>query len=533
MAYVSYETIDNIPIEEAQNAINWGWDTWVPWISGEKINAKTSTYNLPEQSHIAWWTTDIVRSATDHETITWTGWDINMPDWTVYNVSAGSVVVNWLTYFYYDMVDETIKTTTTSADSVWVGKLLILVANDSTPPNKATFTAFWTGQSEQLVTHDYISPWAVDTVNIALWAIQSNLIATGAITETKIDNNAITTPKIATWAITANEIGANAVTATKINAWAVTTAKIDAWAITSDKIDAWAVTAQKIASHTITANQIASNTITASEIASNTITANEINTNTITSLDLTSWTITWVTITGGLFRTKSTGHRVEITSDAWWWIGQNQINFYNSNNTLVAEMKWWYDISWSDPDDRFFITWKNNWLLNINWYDTWITGTGRLLLNGKNWVIQLAWTWSNTIYFNPWSWGYSTFDEKVYMNNGLQVSWSLNSSSLSTWSISGSSIYSSGNITSDWTIYANNLSVSWSFGSIVTDSIRPNYNASYDLWSDSYRRGTLYLWGASSNALNWSGSAFTWSNSATHYVRVRVWWTSYKLLLST
>ena len=440
MAYVSYENINNIPIEEAQNVITWWGNTWVPWVSGEKIDAAIALANMPKMDvdpSIVWRSTDIVRTATNHNTLTWTWWDINFPDWSHVSVSSWSKIMSTITYFYYDSSTGNIENTTVSNNSVWSWKIIVAVWKNVASGTKAIYQVFGT-----------------------LW----------------------------NWVL-----------------------------------------------------------ITADNIAANTITANELNINTLSAISanlwtVTAWSISWVTVTGGLFRTKTTWQRVEITSDAWWWVWQNQLNFYNSNNKLVAELKWWYNIWWSDPDDRFFITWANDWLLSISGYDLRVSWSWRLLLYGKNWSIAIAWSGSNTISIDPWSWWYTTIIWQVYTWNiqtgNITSTWSISWSSISVWwwLISGTlNTYtvrpSSGSYYDLWwssyrrsTIYGESLSV-W--------NITPISNTSYDLWWSSNRRSTLYLWWSSSHAINWSWSAISWTNTSNYYVRVTVWWTSYKLLLSS
>lgn len=423
MAYVSYENINNIPIEEAQNVITWWGNTWVPWVSGEKIDAAIALANMPKMDvdpSIVWRSTDIVRTATNHNTLTWTWWDINFPDWSHVSVSSWSKIMSTITYFYYDSSTGNIENTTVSNNSVWSWKIIVAVWKNVASGTKAIYQVFGT-----------------------LW----------------------------NWVL-----------------------------------------------------------ITADNIAANTITANELNINTLSAISanlwtVTAWSISWVTVTGGLFRTKTTWQRVEITSDAWWWVWQNQLNFYNSNNKLVAELKWWYDIWWSDPDDRFFITWANDWLLSISGYDLRVSWSWRLLLYGKNWSIQIAWAWSNTISIDPWSWWYTTINWQVYTGN------------IQTW-----------DITSTWSISWSSISVWW--GSITwtlnTRTIQPSSNTSYNLWWSSYRRSTIY-WGNldinwtatlswTTSISNLSGAAFsyTWSSYTPNWtMRIIINWITYRFPVYT
>lgn len=452
--YIGYENIDDLPLTSLWEEMSWTWPNTIPWVSWEKLDANVST-NIPDvvppTADLVWRSTSVVWSATDHETITRTGWSISLANGTTYTVTPWSKVISWLTYFYYDSSTNTIEKTIVSADSIWASKLLVASANSSTPPNKASFIAFWTGQSQQLVTHDYIWPWAVDTANIALWAIQENLIAAGAITTTKIDDGAISTPKIATWAITANEIAANTITSNQILAWTITATEIATGAITSEKIAANTIEAGDIKSWTITTNQIASWTILAWNIAAGTITANEINTNTITTLNLTAGTIDGVTITWSTVRTAASGLRVEMATSG---TRSNSISFFNGSDTKV-----WYIKSDSssvtlnlNADENLQITTWSSGVINIFWWTT---------------VIQPS--WSN--YFQVTSRSY--FDDDVQVTGWLITTGNIYSSSGNVaadgniTSYYGNIIASNWNITASWTVTGG----SGSFSSIVTGNL--------------------------------------------------------------
>jgi hypothetical protein len=151
-----------------------------------------------------------------------------------------------------------------------------------------------------------------DAAATAAAAAQAEVDAILPITETKISDNAITTPKINTGAITAAKIAADAVTASKILAGSITGDRLTAGTITATQLAAGAVTAAKIAAGTITANELATGAVTADEIAAGAITASK----------LSADAITGKTITGGLWRTATSGKRVEVDT-------ANQVRFYS------------------------------------------------------------------------------------------------------------------------------------------------------------------------------------------------------------
>ena len=146
-------------------------------------------------------------------------------------------------------------------------------------------------------------------------------ILDGAISGIKITDNTLVASKIVAGAITAEKISANAVTASKILAGS----------IVADHIASNAITAVKIATNAITANKIAAGAITANKLAADAITAESISVANLSALSqdagtITSGSITGVTITGALFRTATSGERIEMDTT-----NTNQIRFYNDD----------------------------------------------------------------------------------------------------------------------------------------------------------------------------------------------------------
>lgn len=220
------------------------------------------------------------------------------------------------------------------------------------------------------VTEDKLADLAVTLGKIAANAVGSSQLVDLAVIEGKIANSAVTSSalaagsvvagKIAALAVEAGSIAANAVTANEIAAGSISTEKLGALSISADQLAANCVTAGKIAAlaveagciaaNAIVANDIAANTITAAQMAANTITANEIAANAITAEKMAAFSIstaalqvgavvantimvetlaainfslgnvysgsmTGTTITGGMFRTATSGRRVQIDSD--------------------------------------------------------------------------------------------------------------------------------------------------------------------------------------------------------------------------
>lgn len=166
--------------------------------------------------------TDIVFSATDFDTVQWTSGTIKLDDGTSYSISSGNTGnMTVLTYIYLDInISTTVLQVTTNFNSVIdTGTILLCVAK---PATSSIQNAFF-----------------VPAVGVF------------GINETVIGPNSISTGKIQANAITANEINANAVTTAKLDALSVTSAKIAADAVIAGKIAAGAIDAMTITGATI------------------------------------------------------------------------------------------------------------------------------------------------------------------------------------------------------------------------------------------------------------------------------------------
>ena len=134
MKVVDYDYIQEISTADALKAAASdvsSWYNWeIPWVNTFKINAETSIYN--EQGWWDWlgiagWDTTVQRTPAVWS-ISWSSWDINLPDWTVITVSSGSANVSSPTYIYCDTTDWTVYSTTTAIDAVWENKIMICAA---------------------------------------------------------------------------------------------------------------------------------------------------------------------------------------------------------------------------------------------------------------------------------------------------------------------------------------------------------------------------------------------------------------------
>ena len=248
MKVVDYDYIQEISTADALKAAASdvsSWYNWeIPWVNTFKINAETSIYNEQwgwEWLGIAWWSTD-VRWTAWVWTISWSSWNIDLPDWTQIQVSSWSANVSAPTYIYVDTSDWTVWYTTHSYEAVWENKIMICSAFPNSWKN-VTFQSFWNADQNSLTTGSSIANWTITANNIA--------------------SNTITANNIASWTITANEIAGNTITASEIASWAITSSKIDSGAVTASKIDVDYLSAIAANLWTITAWDISWTTITA------------------------------------------------------------------------------------------------------------------------------------------------------------------------------------------------------------------------------------------------------------------------------
>lgn len=159
---------------------------------------------------------------------------------------------------------------------------------------------------------------SITTPKLADDAVTEPKVAASAITEAKIALGAVTTQKLADLAVEAAKLASSSVTATKIANAAVGTAAIANAAITTALIANLAVTTAKIDNLAVTDAKI--NSLTASKITAGTLSAGTINVQTDLNLG-----------PGGIFRTASSGERVELKNS-----NQDRIQWFNSAGNLAG-----------------------------------------------------------------------------------------------------------------------------------------------------------------------------------------------------
>ena len=239
--------------------------------------------------------TDIVFSATDNDTVQWTAGTIEFADGSIFSIAAGNTgAMTAKTWIYLDPDVSTTVLQVTSSRTTAVGDRIQIMAVAINVASASQDAFFFQIHGTMSLNEDQLSDDSISTIKVQ----------TDAITTTKITDNAITTPKLV----------ASSVTAAKLKALAVTADKIAANAITSTKIRAGAVIAGKI--------------------AANAVTAVEINVATLSSITADIGTLTAGTISGVLYRTASSGIRIEMTSSF-----TNQLRYFNSRNRLIGSLR--------------------------------------------------------------------------------------------------------------------------------------------------------------------------------------------------
>lgn len=211
MKTIEYDNIMEVLLNIA-DPNTWGTVWEVPWVSSPKINAGISVYNVEADWWIAGWSTDVVWSSSDYNTVAWSWWDIYLPDGSSLTVSSWNTGnMSWMTYIYYDKSTSSVQTTTTASASVWENKILLCVAKPTSSWKDAEFQAFGTNAQSTFITAD----------NIAANSITGNEIQANSITSGKIDVSYLS-------AISAN-LGT-------ITAWDITGTTVTAWSTSSTAV---------------------------------------------------------------------------------------------------------------------------------------------------------------------------------------------------------------------------------------------------------------------------------------------------------
>jgi hypothetical protein len=161
-------------------------------ITGGTVNSVLLTnLDIGSEPSIQGWTTDVVFTATDWNTISWTSGTIYMMDGTTFSVLAGYLDMNTdaVHYIYYNH-SSTLATTTVANSAVGSYRLLMCAAKRGLiayPTKPAVFQAFGTHGQGVFITAD----------NIAANTITANEIYANTITAAQIHSDTITANEIA------------------------------------------------------------------------------------------------------------------------------------------------------------------------------------------------------------------------------------------------------------------------------------------------------------------------------------------------
>jgi hypothetical protein len=181
MTTIWYDNIMNVLLQ-ITDPNTWGATSEVPGVSTLKINGWTSIYNVQWWwDWIAGWDTDIRRTSSTTN-VSWSSGNINLPDWTQYSVSSGSVTVNSATYIYLYQGDGLIYYTTTARDAVWEDKILLCVAFKVESWKKIAFQAFGCGDQSSVITASQIAADTITANEIDSNTINSNELIGNTIT---------------------------------------------------------------------------------------------------------------------------------------------------------------------------------------------------------------------------------------------------------------------------------------------------------------------------------------------------------------
>ncbi len=219
-------------------------------------------------------TTTVVFSATDEDTVAWTAGTLTLSDGTSFAISSGNTGnMAAITFIYFDS-NASLTTLQTSLDP-----------DDSVGPGRRYLAS------------------AIPTADATQEATFIPVVGTMGFNETNIGPNSISTGLIQARTIQAGDIAVN----------------------------------------TLTATEIAALTITGAQIAATTITSDKINVSQLDAISADVGELTAGTITGLLYRTASSGDRLEIFTGAvpliQWINGATTIgDIIRAGNGLVFEV---------------------------------------------------------------------------------------------------------------------------------------------------------------------------------------------------
>lgn len=178
--------------------------------------------------------TDMVFSASDNDTVAWTTSTINLANGDTFSITGantGNMVA--LTYIYLDRTVSTtaLQTTTNFANVASDDVILLCVANVAGDGSQKAF--FIPGVGVFGLNEEQLSPLSVSATIIQTNAVTTPKLVTNAVVAAKITAGAVETAKIAALAVTAAEIAANTITAAKMNIASLSAISADIGTVTA------------------------------------------------------------------------------------------------------------------------------------------------------------------------------------------------------------------------------------------------------------------------------------------------------------
>lgn len=145
----------------------------------------TEINNITNQINIIGWSSNLVFSSIDYNTVAWSSGNVILKDGTSFAITGDNTGnISTVTYIYFDKdVSETdLQTSTDPADSVGENRILIAVAQDNLDTSSnASFQVFG-GAGGFMVTRDGIAAGTITGDRIAANTINVNQIIAGTFT---------------------------------------------------------------------------------------------------------------------------------------------------------------------------------------------------------------------------------------------------------------------------------------------------------------------------------------------------------------
>lgn len=196
-------------------------------INGAQLEPGTFPATVLDVANWGWGQT-CVFSSTDADTVSWTAGTFTSADGTSYSISAGNTGnMTAKTYIYLSLLDsETVyQTTTTPADSVGLGKVLIAVAE-----NAAVSATYMLSEATQIVGDNIVANSINASKITAGQLIVGTNVGLGTAQDsagvTTIIGNTVTTSFVNALSVTAGSVAAENITGTTISGKTITGATI-------------------------------------------------------------------------------------------------------------------------------------------------------------------------------------------------------------------------------------------------------------------------------------------------------------------